>query len=66
MLFMSVLPASLKISDQLQQRKSGDNVFLNTEGQLYSQLSGLTKIRTHPSFNACSHYLKISKGSDEK
>ena len=51
--------------DQYQQRKSGDTDVLDAQGQL-TPLSDLTEIRTHPSFNACSSYMKVSKGSNQK
>ena len=39
---------------------NNENIF--EQGQLtLSQWSDLTEIRTHPSFNACSYYLKVSK-----
>ena len=50
----------LKVSGQQQQRKGGNYKFSDTQGQL-TQWPDLTEIRTHPSINACSYYLKASK-----
>ena len=42
-------------------------IFQTLKGSyIRSQWSEIAEIRTHPSFNACSYYLQVSKKSDRK
>ena len=46
---------------QVAQRATIAHLSPMCQGQVSFQ-----KIRTHPSFNACSCYMKVSKGSNQK
>ena len=46
---------------QVAQRATIAHLSPMCQGQISFQ-----KIRTHPSFNACSCYMKVSKGSNQK
>ena len=58
-----LLTGSLKLSKWIQvaQRATIAHLSPMCQGQISFQ-----KIRTHPSFNACSCYKKVSKGSNQK
>ena len=50
-----------KVNKQVAQRATIAHLSPMCQGQISFQ-----KIRTHPSFNACSCYMKVSKGSNQK
>ena len=56
----SPLEAS-KVRKQVAQRSTIAHLSPMCQGQISFQ-----KIQTHPSFNACSRYMKVSKGSNQK
>ena len=49
------------IEKQVAQRATIAHLSPMCQGQISFQ-----KIQTHPSFNACSCYMKVSKGSNQK
>ena len=66
--FLTVLASSLKLRacslaplKQVAQRATIAHLSPMCQGQISYQ-----KIQTHPSFNACSCYMKVSKGSNQK
>ena len=50
-----------RMTEQVAQRATIAHLSPMCQGQISFQ-----KIRTHPSFNACSWYMKVSKGSNQK
>ena len=50
-----------RVDKQVAQRATIAHLSPMCQGQI-----SLQKIRTHPSFNACSRYMKVSKGSNQK
>ena len=50
-----------KKTKQVAQRATIAHLSPMCQGQISFQ-----KIQTHPSFNACSCYMKVSKGSNQK
>ena len=50
-----------ELMEQLAQRATIAHQSPMCQGQISFQ-----KIQTHPSFNACSCYMKVSKGSNQK
>ena len=59
--FGTVWYASVQILKQVAQRATIAHLSPMCQGQISFQ-----KIQTHPSFNACSCYMKVSKGSNQK
>ena len=64
---MPLLHASLKSIGSVATKEKWRHQ-LDTQGQLnlWSLVICCCKVRTHPSFDACSHYLQVPKGSDQK
>ena len=58
---MNIILKSLKLHRQVAQRATIAHLSPMCQGQISFQ-----KIQTHPSFNACSCYMKVSKGSNQK
>ena len=55
------MPVYSPYNKQVAQRATIAHLSPICQGQISFQ-----KIRTHPSFNACSCYMKVSKGSNQK